>query len=146
AWGLGLQLALGVLILNPSLQGLFFELTDLAVRKLLSFSEAGASFVFQTVEPHQVLDMTGQPQTVIGRISPPVKTFAFWILPSIVFFSSLMAILYHVGLMQRVVWGAAWVMRRTMRISAAESLATAANIFVGQVEAPLVVRPYVANM
>lgn len=145
-WGLGLQLALGVVILNPSLQGLFFELTDLAVRKLLSFSEAGASFVFQTVEPHQVLDMTGQPQTVVGRISPPVKTFAFWILPSIVFFSSLMAILYHVGVMQRVVWGAAWVMRRTMRISAAESLAAAANIFVGQVEAPLVVRPYVERM
>ncbi len=145
-WGLGLQLVLGVVILNPSLQGLFFHVTDLAVRKLLSFSEAGASFVFQTVEPHQVLDMKGQPQTVIGRISPPVKTFAFWILPSIVFFSSLMAILYHLGIMQRIVWGVAWVMRRTMRISGAESLATAANIFVGQVEAPLVVRPYVEKM
>ncbi len=145
-WGVGLQLLLGILILNPALQGVFFTLTDTIVRKLLSFSEAGASFVFQSVEPHQILDPQGAPETFVGRISPPVKTFAFWILPSIVFFSSLMSILYHLRIMQRVVVLVAWVMQRTMGVSGAESLATAANIFLGQVEAPLVVRPYVEKM
>ncbi len=145
-WGIGLQLVLGLVILNPTLQGFFFTVTDNAVRKLLSFSEAGASFVFQSVEPHQILDPSGKAETFVGRISPPVKTFAFWILPSIVFFSSLMAILYHLKLMQRVVIAVAWLMQRTMGVSGAESLATAANIFLGQVEAPLVVRPYVASM
>ncbi len=145
-WGVALQLLLGLAILNPALQGVFFDATDGLIRRLLSFSEAGATFVFQSIEPHQILDMSGAPQTVIGRISPPAKTFAFWILPTIIFFSSLMAILYHLRVMQRVVAGVAWVMRRTMGVSATESLATAANIFIGQVEAPLVVRPYVQTM
>ncbi|MEZ4223661.1 MAG: nucleoside transporter C-terminal domain-containing protein [Polyangiaceae bacterium] len=145
-WGIGLQLALGLLILNPALQRLFFDAVDRGVHRLLSFAEAGSNFVFQSIEPHKILDAQGNPHDVVGRISPPVKTFAFWILPSIVFFSSLMAILYHLGIMQRVVWAIAWVMQRTLGTSGAESLAAAANIFVGQTEAPLVVRPYVDRM
>ncbi len=145
-WGIGLQLLLGLLILNPALQEVFFKVVDRGVHRLLSFAEAGAGFVFQSVEAHKILDAEGNPQTVVGRISPPVKTFAFWILPSIVFFSSLMAILYHLGIMQRVVWAIAWVMQRTLGTSGAESLAAAANIFVGQTEAPLLVRPYVDKM
>lgn len=146
AWGVALQLVIGLLILNPALQGFFFDVVDSGVRRLLSFAEAGADFVFQSVEPHQVLNADGEAVTFIGRISPPVKTFAFWILPTIIFFSSLMAILYHVGVMQRVVWAVAWVMQRTMKTSGAESLSAAANIFVGQTEAPLVVRPFVERM
>jgi CNT family concentrative nucleoside transporter len=145
-WGVGLQLVFGLIILTPALQSLFFTVVDRAIRQLLSFAEAGASFVFQSLEPHQILDAEGKPQTFVGRISPPVKTFAFWILPSIVFFSSLMAILYHWGIMQRVVWAIAWVMQRSLKTSGAESLATAANIFLGQTEAPLAVRPYVPTM
>lgn len=145
-WGVALQLGLGLLILNPTLQRVFFDVVDQGVRRLLSFSEAGAAFVFQSVEAHQILDTQGQPVTFVGRISPPVKTFAFWILPTIVFFSSLMSILYHLGIMQRVVWAIAWVMQRTLGTSGSESLSAAANIFVGQTEAPLVVRPYVARM
>ncbi len=145
-WGIGLQLLLGLLILNPALQEVFFKVVDRGVHRLLSFAEAGAGFVFQSVEAHKILDTDGNPKTVVGRISPPVKTFAFWILPSIVFFSSLMAILYHLGIMQRVVWAIAWVMQRTLGTSGAESLAAAANIFVGQTEAPLMVRPYVDKM
>lgn len=145
-WGVALQLVLGLLILNPNLQGFFFNVVDSGVRKLLSFSEAGADFVFQTVEAHQILDAAGTPVTFAGHISPPLKTFAFWILPTIIFFSSLMSILYHLGIMQRVVWGVAWVMQRTMRTSGAESLSAAANIFVGQTEAPLVIRPFVEKM
>lgn len=147
-WGVGLQLVFGVVVLAPALQELFFTVVDRGVRGLLAFAEAGATFVFQSVEPHQIERGFGggQPETVVGQVSPPVKTFAFWILPTIVFFSSLMSILYHLGLMQRVVSAIAWVMQRTMGTSGSESLACAANIFVGQTEAPLVVRPYVATM
>jgi concentrative nucleoside transporter, CNT family len=145
-WGVGLQLALGLLVLDPRLQALFFGWIDRGVNALLGFAQSGASFVFQSVEPHQILDAHGDPSTFVGRISPPVKTFAFWILPTIIFFSSLMAILYHLGIMQRVVWAIAWLMQRTMKTSGAESLAAAANIFVGQTEAPLVVRPYIDRM
>jgi concentrative nucleoside transporter, CNT family len=145
-WGVGLQLALGLLVLDPRLQSMFFGGIDRGVNALLGFAQAGASFVFQSVEPHQILDESGNPATFVGRISPPVKTFAFWILPTIVFFSSLMAILYHLGIMQRLVWAIAWLMQRTMKTSGAESLAAAANIFVGQTEAPLVIRPYVERM
>ena len=67
-------------------------------------------------------------------------------LPTIIFFASLMAVLYHIGLMQKIVQGMAWVMLKVMRISGAESLSVAANVFVGQTEAPLVVRPYIAKM
>ncbi len=145
-WGVALQIVLGLMILNPTLQGLFFNVVDRGVNKLLSFSEAGATFVFQTVEPHKIIDMQGKAITIQGRISPPLKTFAFWILPTIIFFSSLMAILYHLGIMQRVVWAIAWLMQRTMGTSGAESLSAAANIFVGQTEAPLLIRPYVDGM
>jgi CNT family concentrative nucleoside transporter len=148
-WGVGLQLAFAVVVLTPGLQDFFFVVVDQGVKKLLSFAEAGADFVFQTTEPHQIVtgfDPTADPQTFIGRISPPVKTFAFWILPTIVFFSSLMSILYHLGIMQVAVRGIAWVMQRTMGTSGAESLSAAANIFVGQTEAPLVVKPFVSSM
>lgn len=145
-WGVALQLLLGLAILTPALQSFFFEIVDVAIRRLLSFAEAGASFVFQSVEPHQILGPDGQAHTIVGRISPPVKTFAFWILPTIVFFSSLMAVLYHLGLMQRLVWALAWLMQRTLKTSGAESLSTAADIFLGQAESPLTVRPYVPTM
>ncbi|HLV19733.1 MAG TPA: nucleoside transporter C-terminal domain-containing protein [Polyangiaceae bacterium] len=145
-WGIGLQLVLGLLVLNPALQTLFFGVVDQAMRRLLEFSQQGANFVFQSLEPHRIAGPTGDPVTVVGRISPPLKTFAFWILPTIIFFSSLMAILYHLRVMQRVVWALAWVMQRTLGTSGPESLTAAANIFVGQTEAPLLVRPYVATM
>ncbi len=145
-WGLALQLLFGLVVLSPEVQDFFFVVVDKGVRVLLSFSEAGADFAFQTVEPHQILDGSGVARFYIGHISPPVKTFAFWILPSILFFSSLMAVAYHVGLMQWVVRGLAWVMWRTMGTSGAETLASAANIFLGQTEAPLLVRPFIATM
>lgn len=145
-WGLALQLAFGLVVLSPEAQQYFFGAVDAGVRRLLSFSEQGAQFVFQSVEPHQIAGTDGTLTTYVGRISPPVKTFAFWILPSIIFFSSIMAVGYHLGLMQRVVRAMAWVMQRTMRTSGAETLSTAANIFLGQTEAPLLVKPYVLAM
>ncbi len=154
AIGIALQLAFGLVVLNEALSGFFFTVVDGAVNQLLAFSNEGANLVFGSMEPHLVLGVdgnpivgeSGDPVVWAGRVSPPAKTFAFWILPTIVFFSSLMSILYHFGIMQRVVSGLAWVMQRTMRTSGAESLSAAANIFVGQTEAPLLIKPYVEKM
>lgn len=145
-WGLALQLLFGLVVLSPEAQAFFFEHVDGGVRTLIGFSEKGADFTFQSVEPHQVAGPDGQLSFYAGHISPPVKTFAFWILPSIVFFSSLMAVSYHLGLMQKLVQGMAFVMHRTMGTSGAETLSTAANIFLGQTEAPLLVKPFVGRM
>ncbi len=145
-WGLVLQLLFGLVVLSPVAQQYVFVAIGDGVRKLLSFSEQGASFVFQSVEAHQIADAQGVPSTYAGRISPPVKTFAFWILPSIVFFSTLMSISYHLGIIQRVVRAMAWLMHRTMGTSGAETLSTAANVFLGQTESPLLIKPFVARM
>lgn len=145
-WGVALQIIFGLIVLSPQLQDFFFVVVDGAVKKLISFSEDGATFVFGSIEMHQITMPDGESQTFIGQVSPPLKTFAFWILPTIVFFSSLMAILYHLGIMQKAVWGVAWVMQRTMGTSGAESLSAAANIFVGQTEAPLVIKPFIEKM
>ncbi len=154
AWGVGLQLALGAVILSPAVSNFFYTVVDGGVRQLLEFSEAGATFVFGSISAHKLV--TGEPgelfggggteQVFIGSVSPPVKTFAFWILPTIVFFSSLMSMLYHLGVMQVVVRAIAWVMVRTLGTSGAESLSAAGNIFVGQTEAPLLVKPFIRDM
>lgn len=149
AWGVGLQLAFAAAILLPDLGQDVFAAIDSAVRKLVSFSEAGATFVFQSVEAHQIdvlKDGIAVPTPIIGAVSPPMKTIAFWVLPTVIFFSALMSILYHYGIMQRVVGFMGKVMQKTMGSSGAESLSAAANVFVGQTEAPLLVRPYVAQM
>ncbi|MCB9662707.1 MAG: NupC/NupG family nucleoside CNT transporter [Alphaproteobacteria bacterium] len=144
-WGTVAQLALGLVVLSPAAAGFFYGVVDGAVNQLLAFSEEGATFVFGTIEPHEIV-IGGEAQTIVGKVSPPVKTFAFWILPTIVFFSSLMAVLYHLGVMQLVVEVLARAMVRTLGTSGAESLSAAGNIFVGQTEAPLLVRPFVGAM
>ncbi|MCA9056395.1 MAG: hypothetical protein KDA75_21350, partial [Planctomycetaceae bacterium] len=80
------------------------------------------------------------------RVAPPLMNIAFWVLPTVIFFSALLSVLYHLGVMQLVVKGIAWVMVRTMGTSGAETLCVAANIFVGQTEAPLMVRPFLDRM
>lgn len=100
--------------------------------------EAGSSFVFET---HPGPDDT--PPTHPKAI---LTTFAFGVLPTVVFFAALMSVLYHIGLMQKLVRAMAWVMQKTLRTSAAESLAAAANVLIGHTEAPLVVKPYVPTM
>lgn len=142
-WGLGLQLGLGLFILKtPAGQATFDFVRRVAVR-LIGFSGDGAAFLFGVLgEPNRQLSLLGADGQPVGF----GFAIAFQVLPVIVFFSSLMAVLYHFGLMQRVVAGFAWVMRKTMRISGAESLAVAANVFVGNVESPLAVRPYLSAM
>lgn len=149
-WGVALQLLFALVVLNPAVAQWIFVATDTAVRTLLSFSEKGAEFVFQSIHPHEVKslqpDGTMATEIVAGRISPALKTVAFWVLPSIIFFSAMMTLLYHLGIMQLFVRGMAFIMQRTMRTSGAESLSAAGNIFLGQTEAPLLIKPYVGTL
>ncbi len=100
---------------------------------LFGFAGDGAQFVFGNLAK-------GSGEGSLGFF------FAFQVLPTIIFFASLMAVLYYVGIMQRVVQGIAWVMARLLKTSGAESLDVAANTFIGQTEAPLVIRPYLATL
>ncbi len=153
-WGLALQVAFAALILKTVPGKQVFFAARAVIQRLLAFTDAGASFLFgnlyrgdpQIVSqmggqgPFQLWDAGAQQFVNIGSV------FAFHILPTIIFFASLMAVLYHLGVMQRLVQAFAWVMARLMRTSGAESLCAASNIFVGMTEAPLVVRPYVPSM
>ena len=131
AWGLGLQLVFAIFVLQvPAGQRLFKALGD-GVTKVLSFSYVGSEFVFGEI---------GKQSSSLGVI------FAFQILPAIIFVSALFAILYYLGVMQVVVRAFAVVMARLMKASGAESLNVAASIFMGQTEAPLTIRPFLARL
>ncbi|CAG0955786.1 Putative nucleoside permease NupX [Phycisphaerales bacterium] len=129
--GLLLQFAIAGLLLKVPGAVYVFDRFARGVTKVISFADAGTEFIFG-----KAADAGG----------PWGFVFAIKVLPVIIFFASFMAVLYHFGIMQRVVAGFAWVMRRTMGVTGAESLSAAANIFVGQTEAPLCIRPYLATM
>ncbi|HLU64951.1 MAG TPA: Na+ dependent nucleoside transporter N-terminal domain-containing protein, partial [Kofleriaceae bacterium] len=143
-WGVGLQLAFAVLILKtPAGEAAFAGLND-GVVALLGFTVEGARFIFGDLVMNNVPVGAGEPgmgpvQAVPGMVARTGGFFAFNVLPTIVFFSSLMTLLYHLGVMQLVVRGLAWVMVRAMQVSGAESLVVAASIFMGQTEAPLTI-------
>ena len=119
-FGIGLQVLFAFLILRTSGGRWLFQQLNDVVLKILSFTDAGASFVFGSLVENK---------STFGFI------FAFNVLPTIVFFSAFMAILYHLGIMQKVVYVIALLMQKTMGTQG-ESLSAAANIFVGQTEAP----------
>lgn len=148
-----LQLVFAALILKTFAGRWVFEKANDAVNALLGFSDAGARFVFGNLIDLSV--PVGAPLFQPGSASPVLEPqfwaftgslIAFRILPTILFFSALMAVAYHVGLMQIAVRGVAWVMQRTMRTSGPETLSAAGNIFLGQTEAPLLVKPYLETM
>ncbi|MFH1038767.1 MAG: nucleoside transporter C-terminal domain-containing protein [PVC group bacterium] len=129
----------------------FFAAMNDAVIKLLSFAEDGSRFVFGNLVSNRVPVMMpsgpgGTLQETAGAVAVTGAYFAFNVLPTIIFFSSLMAVLYYLGIMQRVVAFFSRIMEKTLGTSGAETLSASANIFVGQTEAPLVVRPYVNDM
>ena len=140
AWGVGLQFAFAALILLTVPGRWAFAKFDRGVQLLLQASTEGAALLFGNLARGNDLPTTG------GGAAEAGAFFAFNILPTIVFFSALLAVLYHTGLMHLVVGSLAWVMRRTMGTSGAETLAAASNVFVGQTEAPLFVRPFLATM
>ncbi|NQV30202.1 MAG: NupC/NupG family nucleoside CNT transporter [Candidatus Marinimicrobia bacterium] len=133
-WGLGLQVAFAIFILATPIGQPLFKFFDRGIRRLLSFSDSGAEFLFNA------LSVGPGNEGSLGFF------FAFQILPTIIFFSAFMAILYHIGLMQFIVKYIARAMQKTMGTSGSETLSASANIFVGQTEAPLVIRPFVKTM
>ena len=129
-WAFGLQVVFGVLILKTSAGVAVFDYLNDAILKVLDFQKAGAEMVFGGLAS----------QEKFGYI------FAFQVIPTIVFFSALMSLLYYLGIMQKVVYVFALVLGKLCKLSGAESLSAAANIFVGQTEAPLLIKPYVEKM
>jgi CNT family concentrative nucleoside transporter len=132
-WGLGLQLLFAIFILKTPVGKPVFGLLDKAISKLISFSDAGGDFLFTSFVPGIGFDVA-------------LINFAFRALPTIIFFSALMSVLYHFGLIQIVVKAIAKGMQKTMGTSGSETLSVSANIFVGQTEAPLMVRPFINSM
>src|SRR5438067_9398 len=133
AWGLGLQLALGFFVLRSSVGSSVFGFLGAGANKLLSFSYAGSTFVFGDI---------GMPKE-LSRLG---FSFAFQVLPTIIFIAAFFAVLYHLGVMQLIIRAAAWLMTRIMGASGAESLNVAASIFMGQTEAPLTIRPFLPRL
>lgn len=134
AVGILLQFAFAFLVVRTTAGREIFNAISKFFVYLFSFAADGAQFVFGVLAKGP-----GQPDS-LGMI------FAFQVLPTIIFFASFMAIMYYLGIMQKIVQGIAWVMARLMGTSGAESLDVAANVFIGQTEAPLVIRPYIASM
>ncbi len=157
-WGLGLQFVFALIVLKTAPGAWLFDQLNVVVMTLLGYSTEGARFIFGGLVDHVVPVGTPDPTDPFGPLVPSADAggapllaatgsyFAFNVLPTIIFFSALMAVLYHLGVMQLLVRAMGWVMYRTMGTSGAESLSAAANIFVGQTEAPLVIKPYVQDM
>ena len=144
-WGMTLQIVFALLVLKTETGQKVFETLGGAITRLLGFADVGSSFVFGVLGDRplwkQVLT------TTFGdKAKDYVLIFAFQVLPTIIFIAALFAILYYFGVMQVIVRIFAWVMRRVMRASGAESLNVAASIFMGQTEAPLTIRPFLPKM
>jgi CNT family concentrative nucleoside transporter len=129
AWGLGLQIVFAFLVIKWALGQTILHVASVAVTSALGHAADGSTLVFGPLgDPHS-----------------PLNVFAFAVLPTIIFVSAFFAIMYHIGLMQHIIKIVAWIMQRTMGTSGAESTNVAASIFMGQTEAPLTIRPFLAG-
>ncbi|HEX8362661.1 MAG TPA: NupC/NupG family nucleoside CNT transporter [Longimicrobium sp.] len=150
AWGIGLQFIFALLILKTATGRGFFEGANDVFNALIGYTVEGAKFLFGNLVLNNIpVGPAGGPMAPVaetGTWAGAGAFFAFNVLPTIIFFSSLMTLLYHIGIMEWIVKGFGWVMMKTMRISGAESLSTAGNIFLGQTEAPLLVKPFIGTM
>ena len=125
-WGIGLQIILAFFILKTTVGLTLFQFLGDRTRQFLDFSDAGAKFVFgEGFEEHFI---------------------AFKVLPTIIFFSAFISLLYYYKILPKIIAALGWVMMRTMKTSGAESFSCAANIFVGQTEAPLIIKPYLPTL
>lgn len=136
-WGLVikgtlLQLVIAVLVLKVPFIEQGFNWVSANFVQLISYTDDGVDFLFG--------------QMGLGVVQAPLITFAIKVLPTIIFFSALMSALYYLGVLQKVVYLFAWIMKKFMRLSGAESLAAAGNVFLGQTESPLLVKPYLLGM
>ena len=132
-WGLGLQISFAFIILKTPLGKSLFSYLNNIIVKLISFADAGSDFLFTSFIPD------------IGYHVALVN-FAFRALPVIIFFSSLIAVTYYFGIIQFIIKRISFIMEKTMKTSGAETLSVSANIFVGQTEAPILIRPFIASM
>ncbi|HEY4379303.1 MAG TPA: nucleoside transporter C-terminal domain-containing protein [Acidobacteriaceae bacterium] len=129
AWGLSLQFVFAFLVIKWTYGQTLLRVASTAVTSALGHAADGSKMVF------------GQ----VGDPASPLSTFAFAVLPTIIFVSAFFAIMYHIGLMQKIIQVVAWIMQRTMGTSGAESTNVAASIFMGQTEAPLTIRPFLSG-
>lgn len=130
--GVLLQIALAVGVLKVGFIQSGFDMVGRGFVKVISFTNFGTDFLFSSF--------------VTGTSEAAMISFAFKILPTIVFFSALTSFLYYIGALQKVVFVFAWIMKKTMKVSGAESLAAAGNIFLGQTETPFLIKPYLEKM
>jgi len=137
-WGVGLQFTLALLILKTPWGGKLFEFAGKVVQKLIQFSTDGTKFVFGPLADSEILGKTFGPEHSL--------VFAILVTGTVVLVAALSSLFYHWGILQKVVRAVAWVMQKAMGTSGSETLSAAANIFMGQTEAPLVIRPYVPRM
>jgi concentrative nucleoside transporter, CNT family len=136
-WGLALQFTFALLILKTDAGKAVFDLASRAFTKLIQFSNEGCQFVFGPLATDASLQQAFPKQPLI---------FAVLVTGTIIIVSSLSSLFYHWGVLQKVVHAIAWVMRKVMRTSGSETLSAAANIFMGQTEAPLLIKPYLPRM
>ncbi len=132
AKGIGLQIIFAVMVLKVPFVATIFEVVSGFFVRIISFTSEGTKFLFSSFVTEQI---------EIGFIN-----FAIQVLPTIIFFSALTSLLYYWGVLQKIVYAFAWVMKKLMKLSGAESLAAAGNIFLGQTESPLLVKPYLSKM
>ncbi len=132
AKGLGIQIVFAILILKVSIVSSAFEFVGKIFTKIISFTQDGTMFLFKSFET--------------GAIESPLMNFVVMILPTVIFFSALTSLFYYWRIIPKIVYGFAWIMKRTMGLSGPESVAAAGNIFLGQTESPLLVKPYLDKM
>jgi CNT family concentrative nucleoside transporter len=130
--GLLIQLVFAILVLKVDFIASGFDFVGRVFEKVISFTQAGTIFLFGSY--------------VSGEIESPLINFAIMVLPTVIFFSALTSLFYYWGILQKIVFAFAWLMKKAMKLSGAESLAAAGNIFLGQTEAPLLVKPYLNKM
>jgi len=138
ATGIVLQICIAIIISKVPVVRSAFEIIGSGFVKFLGFAADGAQFLFG--------DLARNSDVIQGSKHNLGFLFAFQALPTVIFFSAVTGGLYYLGILQKIVFIFAWIMARTMRLSGAESLSAAGNIFLGQTEAPLLVRPFIANM
>lgn len=132
AKGLGIQIIFALLILKVSFVSSSFEFVGKIFTKIISFTQDGTMFLFRSFET--------------GTIESPLMNFVVMILPTVIFFSALTSLFYYWRIIPKIVYGFAWMMKSTMGLSGPESVAAAGNIFLGQTESPLLVKPYLEKM
>ncbi|MGY5355256.1 NupC/NupG family nucleoside CNT transporter [Wenyingzhuangia sp. IMCC45467] len=130
--GFGLQIAFAFIILKTPIGLPFFKFFDMAINKLLSYADKGGDFLFASF--------------LTGQVESPIINFAVRVLPTIIFFSAFMALLYHLGVMQYIIKGISKFVQKVLGTSGGETLSVVGSIFVGQTEAPLLVKPFVKSM